>query len=245
MRGQHEPASQQTHAASFPRLRWWRVFPGQADQLRVLRQWLGDLLPPCDARDDVIAVACELSANAVRHTASGLPGGRFSVEVEWADGVVHLVVADGGGPSEPQLIDDPDGENGRGLLMVHRLSAAIVVSGGQEGRHVQADVPWAANGGPRPHESGWDQGVAADYSSLQDRFPPALIWFGQTTRQWWAMVVIGGEHRLVAAPSPGGLAAALTTVYSSERERGPASGRPLVPERRYGSTSEFADAATR
>jgi len=246
MRAQHEPAVQQAHTASSPRLRWWCVFPGQADQLRVLRQWLADLLPPCDARHDVIAVASELSANAVRHTASGMPGGRFSVEVEWADSVIRLVVADGGGPSAPQLIDDPDGENGRGLLMVHKLSAAVAVSGGKEGRHVQAEVPWAANGGPRPHDSGWDQGTAADLSSLQDRFSTALIWFGQTTRQWWAMVVTGGEGTLVAASSPGELAAALTAVYSSGPGRGrAAAGRPLAPERRYNSASELAKAATR
>lgn len=245
MRSQHESASQQMHAASSPRLRWWRVFPGQADQLRVLRQWLADLLPPCDARDDVIAVACELSANAVRHTASGLPGGRFSVEAEWAGSMVRLVVADGGAPSAPRVIEDPGSENGRGLLMVYRLSAAVAVSGGEDGRHVQADVPWTANGGLWPHGPGWDQGTAADLSSLQGRFPLAVIWFGQTTRQWWAMAVIGGEDRLAAAASPGELAAVLTAVYPSVPGRGrAAAARPPALEPRCNLASELAKAAT-
>jgi anti-sigma regulatory factor (Ser/Thr protein kinase) len=215
MRGQHEPARQQTHAASSPCLRWWRVFPGEPAQLKVLRHWLADLLPPCDARDDVLTVACELSANAIRQTASGLPDGRFSVEVEWTRGAVRLVVGDGGGPSAPQLIQDPDSENGRGLLMVYGLSTAVTVSGGEEGRYAQADVPWVTNDGPRPQIPGWDEETAADLASLQERFPAAVVWFGQTTRQWWALVVTGGEDRLVVTSSPGELLPVLAAVHSS------------------------------
>lgn len=170
MRGHDQPASQQAHTAGFPRLRCRRVLPGQPDQLQVLRHWLADLLPPCDARDMVIAVASELGANAVCHTASRLPGGTFSVEVEWSTAAVTVVVGDGGGPSAPRIIDDPVGEHGRGLQMVYGLSDAVAVSGGEQGRYVRADVPWAANGGPGPRESRWDQQAAAD---LTDACPPA------------------------------------------------------------------------
>lgn len=171
MRGHNQPASQQAHTAGFPRVRWRRIFPGQPDQLRVLRHWLADLLPPCDARDMVIAVASELGANAMCHTASRLAGGTFSVEVEWGAAVVAVVVGDGGGPSVPRIIDDPGGEHGRGLQMVYGLSDAVAVSGGEQGRYVRADVPWAANGGPVPRESGCDQQAAAD---LADACPPSF-----------------------------------------------------------------------
>jgi two-component sensor histidine kinase len=107
----------------------------------VLREWLRGLLPACTARDDVIAVASELGANAVCHTASGR-GGQFSVEVAWRGSVVSIVVGDGGGPAEPRVIDDPESENGRGLRLVRALSLTVVVTGDERGRFLRADVPW-------------------------------------------------------------------------------------------------------
>jgi anti-sigma regulatory factor (Ser/Thr protein kinase) len=124
MPGQCEAVSQQSRAADWARRRWWRVFPGQGGQL------------------DVIAVASELGANAVCHTASGR-GGQFSVEVAWTGSVVSIVVGDGGGPAEPRVIDDPESENGRGLLLVRSLSLTVEVTGDKRGRFVRADVPWA------------------------------------------------------------------------------------------------------
>jgi hypothetical protein len=154
MRGQRELVSQHAQADDLSQPRWWRAFPGEERQLSVLRAWLRDLLPDCAARDDVIAVASELGANAICHTASG-QGGQFSVEIAWTGDVVRVAVGDGGGPAEPQIIDDPGSENGRGLRMVQALSAAMRVDGGPYGRLVQADVPWAANSGPRLHQCAW------------------------------------------------------------------------------------------
>lgn len=62
--------------------RWRRVFPGQEAELRQVRYWLGELLPDCPARGDVVTVTIELAANAIRHSASGL-GGFFAVELSW------------------------------------------------------------------------------------------------------------------------------------------------------------------
>jgi anti-sigma regulatory factor (Ser/Thr protein kinase) len=139
--GARAPIGQPSRAADWVRLRWSRVFPGEDLQLRVLREWLRGLLPTCMARDDVIAVASELGANAVCHTPSGR-GGEFTVEVVWSGSVVSIVVGDGGGPAEPRVIDDPGSENGRGLLLVKSLSLTVEVTGDERGRFVRADVPW-------------------------------------------------------------------------------------------------------
>jgi anti-sigma regulatory factor (Ser/Thr protein kinase) len=165
MQGQREAVSQRARAENWARPQWWRVFPGEDRQLRVLREWLRGLLPACMARDDVIAVASELGANAVCHTTSGR-GGQFSVEVAWTGSVVSIVVGDGGGPGEPRVIDGPESENGRGLRLVRALSLTVGVTGDERGRFVRADVPWAARFGPEPHELAWDRETAGDLRML-------------------------------------------------------------------------------
>src|ERR1022692_3156278 len=122
-------------------LRWRRVFPGEERQLGVLRRWLALLLPDCAARDDVTCVATELGTNAVRHTASGR-GGWFAVEITWHRAVVRVAVADGGAPGGPQVIGDPDGEHGRGLLVVAGPSAPTRGGGVPRGRPCWAHVCW-------------------------------------------------------------------------------------------------------
>jgi hypothetical protein len=124
------------------------VFPGQERQLREVRVWLASLLPPCPARDDVVSVATEFGANAIRHTASGA-GGTFAVEVAWQKPVVRVAVADGGGTTDPHEIDDLFAENGRGLLLVRGLSARLGVEGDRDGRLVWAEIAWRRAGRAR------------------------------------------------------------------------------------------------
>ena len=192
-------------------LRWRRVFPGDEQQLGVLRRWLALLLPDCPARDDVAYVATELGTNAVQHTASGR-GGWFAVEITWHRAMVRVAVADSGTPGAPKVIDDPEGEHGRGLLVVAGLSARTGVCGDDRGRLVWADIPWghtavAEPASPRePHEAAIGDGQA----ELADRFTGIPAWFGRSTLQWWALA--GGK--LVTAPRrrnwPACLAASLT-----------------------------------
>lgn len=122
--------------------RHWRAFPGHGQELAQVRRWLSSILPPCSARDDVLSVATELCTNAVEHTASGRTGGSFAVEVNWDQSLVHVAVADGGSLGEPRLIEDPDGERGRGLLLVRGLSARTGWAGDQRGRVVWAQIAW-------------------------------------------------------------------------------------------------------
>ena len=102
-------------------LRWRQVFSGEECSLRALRHWLASLLPTCPSRDDVISVATELGGNALQHTASG-DGGFFAAEISWHQSAVRVAVADHGGPATPRVVEDPDGENGRGLLLVETFS---------------------------------------------------------------------------------------------------------------------------
>jgi anti-sigma regulatory factor (Ser/Thr protein kinase) len=199
------------------------VFPGEAAQVGMVRDWLEDLLPQCAARYDVIVVASELCANAVCHTASGR-GGQFVVEITWSAELVRVRVGDGGAPTVPRIVQDPD-VHGRGLQLVHGLCAGMGVSGGVNGRYVWADLPWAANGGPWPAEPGCDQVIAAELDALQGRYPAVAVWFGRVTRQCWAMAGASGRGTLICAPSPAALAARLAASAAAR----PGSGEHGLP----------------
>lgn len=136
-----------------PGQRWRRVFPGEERQLAALRRWLAELLPACEARDDVVSVATELGSNAVRHTASGRAEGWFAVEVTWHGSAVQVAVIDRGGSAEPRVIDDPDGEGRRGLLLVQGLSLRAGFTGDQWGRVVWAQIGWPGAGSAIPMQA--------------------------------------------------------------------------------------------
>jgi Histidine kinase-like ATPase domain len=188
-----------------PHWRWRRVFPGHQQELSGLRRWLSSLLPECPARDDVLSIVTELATNAIQHTASGRDGGWFAVEVTWHESVVQVAVADGGGPAEPRVVDEPDGERGRGLLLVHGLSVRTGFTGDQRGRLVWAQIAWpglnpGATGTSRdPYQAAIREGEAA----LARRFTGVPAWFGRSTLAWWA---VAGPAGLVSAPTAGELA---------------------------------------
>jgi anti-sigma regulatory factor (Ser/Thr protein kinase) len=240
MLGQPEPDSQRVHAEDAAALRWWRIFPGEGGQLRELRQWLKDLLPECVTRDDAIVIANELAANAVRHTASGR-GGQFSVQVTVAGGLLRVTVGDSGGPSAPFIISDPMSEHGRGLRLVQELSVGMGVSGGERGRFVHAVLEWT---GPLADEPGGDDGQVAHLRALQGQFPQVPVWFGLATRRWWALVVIGGEHRLVTTGSPGELAEVLIAVCRVIPAGGQAGTARQPAAAPFRGPAAFAEAAT-
>jgi serine/threonine-protein kinase RsbW len=159
--------------------RWRQAFEGEERQLGVMRRWLASVLPACPARDDVISVATELASNALRHTESG-NGGLFAVEITWQEPAVRIGVADGGGPAEPHVIEDPDGEHGRGLLLVRGLSLRTGVTGDRHGRLVWADVAWDGPLLPSsPAPAGLDEAAIRDgEASLARRFAGVPAWFG-------------------------------------------------------------------
>jgi hypothetical protein len=194
------------------------VFPGEERQLGLLRRWLASLLPDCPARDDVAGVATELGANAIKHTASG-QGGRFAIEITWYGPVVRVAVADSGAPGGPRLVDDPDSEHGRGLLVVCGLSVRTGVCGDDRGRLVWADIPWA-DPGPPVAQDPYEAAIRDDEASLASRFDGIPAWFGRSTLQWWALA---GHRGLVSAPTAQELATALGELAALAAQPPPAS----------------------
>ncbi|MBB6173183.1 anti-sigma regulatory factor (Ser/Thr protein kinase) [Nocardiopsis mwathae] len=108
-------------------------FPGEEGQVREARAFVEAALGLCfpagtELLDSALIAAGELAANAVRHTRSGEPGGRFGIEIYRRPGAVTIEVRDQGprrnGPeSEPHVRRQPlDVEHGRGLALVEALT---------------------------------------------------------------------------------------------------------------------------
>ena len=197
-------------------LRWRRVFQGEERQLGVLRGWLASLLPQHPARDDVISVATELASNALRHTASGR-GGWFAAEITWRRSIVRVAIADGGGPAEPHVIDDPAAEHGRGLLLVRGLSVRAGMTGDQRGRLVWADIAWdEPNANTHEHSRDpYEAAIRDGQAALARRFAGVPTWFGRSTLAWWALV---GPDDLLSAPSARELAVLLYRMLDARHQ---------------------------
>jgi anti-sigma regulatory factor (Ser/Thr protein kinase) len=124
-------------------MNWRRMFLGLPDQAGYVRGFVRLLLDEHSRTDDVLVVATELVTNALRHTASGQPGGMFSVGItSWHD-VIVVSVRDQGGPNIPtfrpvQETFDTLSETGRGLFTVDAYSSRWIWSGGERGRTVSA-----------------------------------------------------------------------------------------------------------
>jgi serine/threonine-protein kinase RsbW len=208
---------------SMPENNWQRVFPGEESQLAVLREWLAGLLPASPQRDDLVVVASELGTNAIRHTASGVGGGQFIVEVTWHAAAVRVAVTDCGAPAGPRIINDPLSEHGLGLRVVQGMSALMGVTGNPGGRQVWADIPRdkAATAEPASPRA-VDESIQAGLADLTSRFAGIPVWFGQTTRQWWALT----RGQLVTASTVPGLAELLSQEQlSPARHAVPGTGR--------------------
>ncbi|TDC86881.1 ATP-binding protein [Actinomadura sp. 7K507] len=88
--------------------------------------------------DDVDLMVCEIATNAVRHTASGRPGGGVWVTALVSAARLRVEILDDGGsrgrpviPAQSPACD----ESGRGLLMVSELADRWGALRGETGRH--------------------------------------------------------------------------------------------------------------
>ncbi|MFI6498713.1 ATP-binding protein [Nonomuraea typhae] len=98
-----------------------RNWPGEPQSLGECRAWVRRVLPEgCPRAADVLQVVGELAANAVMHSTSGAPGGRYAVQVEVGPESVGVTVMDLG----PVLVKAvrPLGEGGHGLAIVRELA---------------------------------------------------------------------------------------------------------------------------
>ncbi|MDL4816803.1 ATP-binding protein [Actinomadura opuntiae] len=102
------------------------TLPGVARSAPQARAFVLRVAPHIDAEAlaDIALCVDELVANACEHTASGL-GGKVTVIVSAADGVLRVTVLDDGGTAvAPRVRVDPCDEDGRGLRLVDALSTA-------------------------------------------------------------------------------------------------------------------------
>ncbi|MFC5180458.1 ATP-binding protein [Actinomadura harenae] len=96
-----------------------KKFASAPDQASRARAWVSEALGPGHpAYDDCELLVSEVFTNAVRY------GQGDTIEVSaYADGhAVRVEVVDAGGETVPHLVDDPDGETGRGLLILRALT---------------------------------------------------------------------------------------------------------------------------
>jgi len=204
---------------------WRQEFPGQERQLGVLRRRLAALLPPCPARDDLIAVANEFACNAVRHTRSG-EGGRFTVEVTWHGAVVRVAVTDSAQrPGRPRLTS-PTASTAAGCCSCGNCrcggtSAATSADGGSgptsAGSAPPARRPWPRPASQRPGPV-----------TARPRWPPLR----RRAR------LAGACHPGLAGAGRQGRTAERASVESlrPETENGARTGRPGVPAARCPAT---------
>jgi serine/threonine-protein kinase RsbW len=116
------------------------LFAGDAGQVRAARRFLAAVLDRCPAADDALLCVSELATNAVLHSRSGCPGGRFTVCARMRVASVRVAVADEGGPWRHER--DGDGQSGRGLLIVGELATRWGREDGPAGRSVWFEIDW-------------------------------------------------------------------------------------------------------
>jgi hypothetical protein len=119
-----------------------RVFDGSPGEVRNARRFVGHAIGGCPVAPDVVLLASELAANAVRHTASGA-GGTFSVSVLAGTGRVRVEVHDLGSVTAPALgRAGAPGESGAGLGLVEAIADRWGFYGGRHGRVVWFEMGW-------------------------------------------------------------------------------------------------------
>ncbi|MFE3458891.1 ATP-binding protein [Nocardiopsis aegyptia] len=110
----------------------WRAradFPGVPTSVGAARAWLHDRLAArgIEAPENAGLILSELATNAVHHTRSGLPDGRFAVRLLVHPHRFRLEVRDGGpfGNVHPlrRPTSDLMAEHGRGLILVDSFAA--------------------------------------------------------------------------------------------------------------------------
>lgn len=117
----------------FPAERHERSFPGLPDQVAEARAFVAGCLAGLKCRDDAVLATSELVTNALLYSASGAPGGKFTVHVWRSPWSVVVHVHDQGEAAEPPAeprgeapgdVVDVVAEGGRGLPIVGALSTA-------------------------------------------------------------------------------------------------------------------------
>jgi hypothetical protein len=120
-----------TSATAAPRRSCTRSFPGRREHVRQARAFITAFLDGCPAANDAVLLASEIAANAVAHSASGRPGGTFTLRARVdGDGCLHAEVEDQGSGWDGNL---GTAEAPHGLFLLRALSAACGTRRGEQG----------------------------------------------------------------------------------------------------------------
>ena len=100
---------------------------------------------PAEVTSDAALVATELITNAIRH-GRPLPSDEFAVHWSTDGDDVLIRVTDGGGSSQPTLMNSgPEDTNGRGLAIVDSLASSWGVDVDTDRVTVWANVPGSSS----------------------------------------------------------------------------------------------------
>ena len=108
---------------------WEKAFPGTLEQVRRVRDAVRPLLQDCSGVDDLVLMVSELSANAIAHSRSSRPGGKFTVRLYHLPCYcVQGEVEDEGGAWDGNL--DASARDASGLFLILKLASACGVAPG-------------------------------------------------------------------------------------------------------------------
>jgi anti-sigma regulatory factor (Ser/Thr protein kinase) len=96
---------------------------GEGRSVAYARRFVRDVLGASHpALDDVALCASELATNAIKHTASG-DGGEITIALGVSQRIIRIEVTDDAATgSRPHAKNDPEGEYGRGILIVDTIA---------------------------------------------------------------------------------------------------------------------------
>jgi hypothetical protein len=107
-----------------------RTFPGRPDQISHVRVLLAGFLDGFPAADDAVLLISELAANACAHSASGQPGGTFTIRAHLTATYLHAEIEDQGSGWDGRL---SPAQAPHGLYLLRTLSAACGTRPGTSG----------------------------------------------------------------------------------------------------------------
>lgn len=116
------------------------IYPGLPIVIPSARHLVRDVLAESPYVEDLELIAAELMTNAIRHTASGQPGGVFTLTIHVGAHWASIEVTDAGDGFWRHELDHD--EHGRGLSIIAILAERFGHETDESGQTVWAEVRW-------------------------------------------------------------------------------------------------------
>jgi hypothetical protein len=178
------PPDQASLPSSAETMRWCKIFAARDDQAERVRDLIAELIVERPDRHEIGMGAASLAATAIQQAARA-GHGFFITEVGWSGQAVRIATAAVANSGE---VTGP----------VFGAQFDLGFGGGQ----AASPVP------PRPEAF-----VPAQAADLEWRYPAWHVWFGEATREWWAMPrQLPARDQLISAPTAEALASRLRSA---------------------------------